>query len=123
MGAGRSNPPPPVFSGCDFSGRNTVREPAKTLGAKVAPVLPSRPNWDGVAADFLHDFFPGHVWVIEKFFTESDRHFEIYGVGVQPVGRLLNDDFLHDSAGEVEGGQRRIDFLFHKVIPFPVEVY
>lgn len=114
-------PLPPVFSGCDFSGRNAVCKPAKTFGAKVAPILPPRPDWDGVAADFLHDFFPGHVWIIEKFFTESHRHFEIYGVGVYTIFRLSNNNFLHNVAGKVEGRQRRPDFLLHKVIPLVCE--
>ena len=120
---GGGTTPAPRFLGCDFLGRNAVCEPAKTFGAKVASILPSWPDWDGVAADFLHNFFPGHVRVIEKFFTESHRHFEIYGVGVYAIFRLSNNNFLYNAAGEVEGRQRRPDFLLHKVIPFPVEVH
>lgn len=107
-GGGEKQPPTPVFSGCDFSGRNTVCKPAKTLGAKVSLVLPSRPDWNGMAADFLHDFFPGHVWIVEKFFTESDRHFEVYSIGIQAIGRLLNNSFLHNAAGEVKGSMREL---------------
>ncbi len=106
-----------------FLGRNAVCEPAEALRAKVSLVLPSRPDWNGVAADFLHDFFPGYVRTIEKFFAESDRHFEVYGIGIQAIGRLLNNSFLHNAAGEVKGSKSRVDFLLHKVIPFAVEVH
>ena len=106
-----------------FLGRNAVCEPAEALRAKVSLVLPSRPDWNSVAADFLHDFFPGHVWIVEKFFTESDRHFEVYSIGIQAIGRLLNNSFLHNAAGEVKGSKSRVDFLLHKVIPFAVKVH
>ena len=40
-----------------FLGRNAVCEPAEALRAKVSLVLPSRPDWNGVAADFGAIFF------------------------------------------------------------------
>ena len=82
MRGAEEHPPPPVFWACGFLGCDTIGEPAEALRPKVSLVLPPRSNWNSVAANFLHDRSPGHVRIIEKFFTKSNRHFEVDGVGI-----------------------------------------
>ncbi len=82
MGGGGTSPPPPVFWACGFLGCDTIGKPAEALCPKVSFVLPPRSNWNGVAANFLHDRSPGHGRVIKKFFAKSNRHFKVHIVGI-----------------------------------------
>ena len=101
-GAVESTPAP------HFLGRNAVCESAEALRSKISLVLPSRSDWNGVAADFLHDRSPGHVWVTEEFFAKCNSHFKVHGVGIYAVFRLPDNNIPHDPAGEVKHCQSRI---------------
>ena len=84
--------------------------------------MPPRSNWNSISANFLHDRAPGYVRVIEKFFAKSNRHFEVHSIGIYTIFWLSNDDFLYDSACEIESGQRRINLLLYKIVPLAVQI-
>ena len=110
-------PPPPHF----LSGY-PVHKAGKSLYPQVALVLPSRSDGNGVPRYVLHQLVAVGILCSQIFFAKRHRHSEMDFVGVNALFRLTDNDFMADTACEVERGQAGVYLLFCKCVGFAVEI-
>lgn len=115
-GAEVQTPAPHFLSG------HPVHKAGEALYPKVALVLPSRPNGDGVPRYVVQQLIGVRFGRSDELPAQGNGHFEVDFVGVNAFFRLFDNNLLANPACEVENGQVGIDFLFGEGIRFPVEV-
>lgn len=106
-----------------FSSGHPVHETGEALHTKVALVLSSRTDRNGVPRNIFEKFICIRVRRSDELPAQRHSHFIIDLIGINAFGWLPDNNLPTNPACEVESGQVGIDFLLRKSIRFPMEIH